>query len=139
MPTKEGGDARFSLKVLGRAGELCEEAGMDKITMDKCQEAAKIAESDIVYELISTLPEHQKLVLYAIALITQGGGSYKKLTDGTDTYVFSGDIYNRYKSIGESLHKDSFKSNTIKKSIVLLTRYMDNIIIFQLHHYILMC
>lgn len=104
--TKEGGDARFSLKVLGRAGELCEEAGMDKITMDKCQEAAKIAESDIVYELISTLPEHQKLVLYAIALITQGGGSYKKLTDGTDTYVFSGDIYNRYKSIGESLHKE---------------------------------
>lgn len=103
---KEGGDARFSLKVLSRAGELSEEAGQTKISMDKTREAIKHAEDDIVYELISTLPEHQKLVLYSIALLAQTGGSYKKLTDGVDVYLFSGEVYNRYKSISESMQKE---------------------------------
>lgn len=115
--TKEGGDARFSLKILSRAGELSEEANLEQITMEKTSEASKIAEDDIVYELISTLPEHQKLVLYSIAIISQSGGSYKKLTDGTDTYMFSGEIYNRYKSISDGLHKESKGERWYRKYI----------------------
>ncbi|MCL4371810.1 AAA family ATPase [Candidatus Marsarchaeota archaeon] len=102
---KEGGDARLSLKVLSKCGELAEESNADKITMEEAEKAAKIAESEIVYESISFLPEHQKLVLYSIVLLAQSGGSYKKLTDGIDTYLFSGEVYNRYKSIAESLKK----------------------------------
>ncbi len=102
---REGGDARLSLKVLSRSGELAEEHAQQKITMAEAEEAVKIAESEIVYELISSLPEHQKLVLYSIVLLAQSGGSYKKLTDGIDTYLFSGEIYSRYKSIAESLKK----------------------------------
>ena len=103
---KEGGDARFSLKVLSKAGELAEEAGMAKITLDKTKEAVRLAEEDVVYDVISTLPEHQKLVLYSAAMLTQSGGSYKKLTDGVDVYLFSGEVYNRYRSISENLHKE---------------------------------
>ncbi len=103
---KEGGDARFSLKILSKAGELGEEKNTQSITMKEAQEAVRMAEDDSVYDLIATLPEHQKLVLYSIALLTQSGGTYKKLTDGVDTYLFSGEIYNRYKSISESMKKD---------------------------------
>ena len=103
---KEGGDARLSLKILSKAGELSEEKNLSAVTMREAQEAAKIAEDESVYELIATLPEHQKLVLYSIAMLTQSGGTYKKLTDGVDTYLFSGEVYNRYRSITESMKKD---------------------------------
>lgn len=103
---KDGGDARLSLKILSKAGELTDEKGLPAITITEAQEAAKSADNEIVYDLIGTLPEHHKLVLYSIALLTKGGGSYKKLTDGTDTYLFSGEVYNRYRSIAESLKKE---------------------------------
>ncbi len=103
---REGGDARLSLKMLSKAGELADERKGEKITMKDAEDASKLADSDVVYELIGTLPEHHKLVLYSIALLTQSGGSYKKLTDGVDTYLFSGEVYGRYKSLTESMHKE---------------------------------
>jgi archaeal cell division control protein 6 len=103
---KEGGDARLALKVLTKAGELAEDRSLPRITMKEAEEAMRISEDEVVFDLISTLPEHQKLVLYSVVLLTLGGGSYKKLTDGTDTYLFSGEVYNRYKSISQSIHKE---------------------------------
>ncbi len=115
MSAKEGGDARFSLKVLTKAGELAEEKESQKVTMKEAQEAAKAAENEIVYEVISTLPEHQKFVLYAISLLTQSGGSYKKLTDGVDTYLFSGEVYHRYKTLTEGMKKDAKSERWYRK------------------------
>ena len=83
--------------------------------MEEATQAAKVTEEDVVYEVISTLPEHQKLVLYAIAMLAQSGGTYKKLSDGVDTYLFSGEVYNRYKSISESLHKESKSERWYRK------------------------
>ncbi|MGC8669743.1 MAG: Cdc6/Cdc18 family protein [Candidatus Micrarchaeia archaeon] len=103
---KEGGDARIALKMLTSAGEIAERNNRNKITMEDTEEAKKIAENDIVYDLIATLPEHQKLVLYSISLLTQSGGTYKKLTDGVDTYLFSGEVYSRYKALAEGMHKE---------------------------------
>ncbi|MFI5412268.1 MAG: Cdc6/Cdc18 family protein [Candidatus Micrarchaeales archaeon] len=115
MSAKEGGDARFSLKILTRAGELAEEHELPKVTIKEAQEAAKIAENEIVYEVISTLPEHQKFVLYAIAMLTSSGGSYKKLTDGVDTYLFSGEVYHRYKSLTEGMKKEAKSERWYRK------------------------
>ncbi len=112
---KEGGDARFSLKILTKAGELAEEKENPKVTMKEAQEAAKLAENEIVYDVISTLPEHQKIVLYAVAMLTQSGGSYKKLTDGVDTYLFSGEVYHRYKSLTEGVHKEAKSERWYRK------------------------
>jgi cell division control protein 6 len=103
---KDGGDARLALKILSKAGEMIEESGATTITAKDAEYAAKSADNEIVYDLIGTLPEHHKLVLYSIALLTKGGGSYKKLTDGTDTYLFSGEVYSRYKSIAEGMSKE---------------------------------
>jgi cell division control protein 6 len=112
---KDGGDARLSLKILSEAGELAEERESKGVTIKEAEDAVKIAENEIVYDLIITLPEHHKLVLYSIALLTQSGGSYKKLTDGVDTYLFSGEVYNRYKSITESLHKEAKSERWYRK------------------------
>lgn len=112
---REGGDARLSLKMLSKAGEIADEKDADKVTMKEAEEASKLAENDIVYELIGTLPEHHKLVLYSIAILTQSGGSYKKLTDGVDTYLFSGEVYSRYKSITEGLHKEAKSERWYRK------------------------
>ena len=112
---QQGGDARLSLKILSRAGELAEERASKEVTIKDAEEAVKIAENEIVYDLIVTLPEHHKLVLYSIALLTQSGGSYKKLTDGVDTYLFSGEVYHRYKSITESLHKEAKSERWYRK------------------------
>ncbi|ASI13388.1 Orc1/Cdc6 family replication initiation protein [Candidatus Mancarchaeum acidiphilum] len=106
---KEGGDARFSLNVLSEAGEYAELNNEDSVKMADAEKAIQKAGEDAVYELISTLPYDQKLVLYSIVLIAESGGSYKKLSDGIDTYIFSGEIYSRYKSLAEGLHK-TFKS-----------------------------
>ncbi len=112
---KEGGDARFSLKVLSKAGELAEEKEASRITMKEAEDAIKAAENEVVYDLVSTLPEHQKIVLYAIAMLTQSGGSYKKLTDGVDTYLFSGEVYNRYRSISNNMSKEAKSERWYRK------------------------
>ena len=117
---KEGGDARLSLKMLSKAAELAEERESNKVTMKEAEDASKLADNDIVYDLIGTLPEHHKLVLYSIALLTQSGGSYKKLTDGVDTYLFSGEVYSRYKSISESLHKEPKSERWYRKYLTEL-------------------
>jgi Cdc6-related protein, AAA superfamily ATPase len=83
--------------------------------MKEAEEALRISENEIIYDLISTLPEHQKMVLYSIVLLTLSGGTYKKLTDGVDTYLFSGEIYNRYKSISDSLHKEAKSERWYRK------------------------
>lgn len=114
---KEGGDARMALKILSKSGQLAEEAQTSAITMKDAELATKGADNEIVYDLIGTLPEHHKLVLYSIALLTKGGGSYKKLTDGTDTYLFSGEIYSRYKSIAESMSKEPKSERWYRKYI----------------------
>ncbi len=104
--SQHGGDARFSLKIISRIGELAEEAAKEKVTLTEAEEAVKIAEKDIVYEVIASLPEQQKIVLYAISKISKEGGAYKKLiTDGLDRYIFSGEVYKHYKSISESVKK----------------------------------
>ncbi len=114
---KEGGDARMALKILSKSGELAEAGELPAITIKEAEAATKSADNEIVYDLIGTLPEHHKLVLYSIALLTKGGGSYKKLTDGTDTYLFSGEVYSRYKSIAESMSKEPKSERWYRKYI----------------------
>ncbi len=117
IAAKESGDARLALKIMSKAGELAEERGMHAVTPNEVNEAARYAEEEIAYELISTLPMHQQLILYAIATMAAKGSLYKKLNDESDTYMLSGDIFRRYVSISESVHKEP-------KSARLYRRYI---------------
>ncbi len=117
LAAKESGDARLALKIISKAGELAEERGADLVAPNYVTEAAKYAEEDIAYELINTLPEHQRLIVYAIALLSIQGSKYKRLSDGADSYLFSGDIYDKYVSISNSLQKEPKSSRWYRKYI----------------------
>ena len=120
LAAREGGDARLALKIVTKAGELADEKGTSAITVDEITYAAKFAEEEIAYEVINTLPEHQKLVVYAIALMSIHGSKYKKLSEGTESYILSGEIFNRYVSIAESLHAEPKSSRLYRKYIAEL-------------------
>ena len=120
LAAREGGDARLALKIITKAGELADEKGIAAITVDEITYAAKFAEEEIAYEVINTLPEHQKLVVYAIALMSIHGSKYKKLSEGTESYILSGEIFNRYVSIAESLHTEPKSSRLYRKYIAEL-------------------
>jgi cell division control protein 6 len=117
IAAKESGDARLALKILSKAGELAEEHGLTSISDKEVEEAQDDAEQEIAYEVISTLPEHQKLVLYAVAMLSLQGSRYKKLVDGDDTLIFSGEVYNKYTKLADSMHKDSKSSRWYRKYI----------------------
>ncbi|MGA3020993.1 MAG: AAA family ATPase [Candidatus Micrarchaeales archaeon] len=117
IAAKESGDARLALKIISRAGEIAEEKERSIVGDAEVQEAQKDAEEDIAYEVISTLPEHQKLVLYSIAVLSLQGTRYKKLTDGNDTYLFSGEVYNKYTRLSGALSKEAKSSRWYRKYI----------------------
>lgn len=117
LAAKESGDARLALKIITKAGEMAEEKGLEIITSKEVSEAARLAEEEIAYEVINTLPEHQRLIVYSIALMTINGSRYKRLDDGDDSFVLSGEIYSRYVSLANSLHKEPKSSRLYRKYI----------------------
>jgi len=99
IAARENGDARYALNLLLRSGELAERKKTSKVTDKEVEEARKMAEEDKASELISSLPTHQQLVLYALAM-TSTDVSYKKLIeDNGEKYYFSGEVYDHYTRI----------------------------------------
>ncbi len=117
LAANESGDARLALKILSKAGELAEDSETGIVSAEFVKKAAHEAEEEIAYELVNTLPEHQKLIIYAIALLSLQGSRYKKLTEGSDTYIFSGEIYNKYVGITGTMHKEAKSSRWYRKYI----------------------
>lgn len=102
----ENGDARYALLLLLRAGELCETRGSKKISDSEVEEARKLADEEKAFEVISSLPEHQRLLLYALAMLYEDV-TYKRLVeDGSDKLYFSGVVYERYESICKKTGKE---------------------------------
>ncbi len=117
IAAKDSGDARLALKILSGAAEIAENEHREKITTAEVEKASKSAEEELAYELISTLPEHQRLVMYAIATLTIQGGRYRKLAEGTETYLFSGEVYDKYSAIANSMAKQPKSSRWYRKYI----------------------
>lgn len=92
----ENGDARYALSLLLRAGELAQSKKLKKISDLEVEESRKKADEDKANEVISSLPIHQQLILYAIASL-QGDLAYKRLIeDNGEKLYFSGEVYERY-------------------------------------------
>ncbi|AHC51098.1 cell division control protein Cdc6 [Sulfolobus acidocaldarius SUSAZ] len=86
LAARDHGDARRALDLLRVSGEIAEREGRDLITADDVNRARIELERDRVYEVISTLPFHSKLVLISIVL---GLNSNSMLTTGEvyDIYI----------------------------------------------------
>jgi cell division control protein 6 len=103
------GDARYALKLLMKAGELADEHSSKKITDKEVEAARRAVESDVAFEAISTLPDHQQLVLLAIANLALDKGKNTRLTSGSpeedDSYLVSGEVYEEYCTVSRHFRK----------------------------------
>jgi len=97
------GDARYALKLLVKSGELAQEAGRKRVKTEDVKLARERVEEDITKEVVSTLPEHQQIVLYAIADQLARGSQYKRLGDAPGNVLFSGEVYESYERLCKAL------------------------------------
>ncbi len=107
LAANESGDARYALRLLFKAGEIADLEGAKKVTDKHVELARKGVENEIVYSVVKTLPEHQKILLHAIAQLSKEGGHYARL-DGTtaENVLFTGEVYDRYNKICRVLGKE---------------------------------
>lgn len=118
LAAQESGDARYALKLLIKAGEICDERGDQKVTDEHVKRARKAAEEEIVYEIISTLPEHQKIVLYSVAMLTKEMGAQKQLAgERKDKVLFSGEIYEKYRKVCAEMRRKPRSARWCKEYI----------------------
>ncbi len=117
IAASENGDARYALLLMSRAGELAESQNLQRITDKEVEEARKIADEDKAFEIISTLPEHQKLLLYGLATLVEEI-HYKRLIDEVGEKLYSsGEVYERYCSVCKKWGKSTRSSRWFREYI----------------------
>ncbi|MCI2415049.1 MAG: ORC1-type DNA replication protein [Candidatus Aramenus sp.] len=92
LAARDHGDARRALDLLRVAGEIAERERAKVVTEEHVEKARVEIERDRVYEVISSLPFHSKLVLFAIL---QGLKEKDAMT--------TGEVYDRYKELAQQL------------------------------------
>jgi len=93
---QEHGDARRALDLLRTAGELAERDGTDDVREDHVRQAQEKIELDRVVEVVRTLPQQSKLVLFAIILLEKNGVHN----------VTTGEVFNIYKQLCQEIDAD---------------------------------
>ena len=93
---QEHGDARRALDLLRTAGELAERDQSDGVTEEHVRQAQEKIELDRVVEVVRTLPQQSKLVLFAIILLENQGVRN----------VNTGEAFNIYKRLCEEIDAD---------------------------------
>ncbi len=120
----ESGDARKAVMLLMRAGELADKRGELKVTDDAVQRARKLVEDEIVLNHVVTLPEQEKLVLYAIACLTIDKPPFKTLTGEVEEGVlYSGEVYDAYMKIAKKFKENIVSSRWYRQYIADLEMY----------------
>lgn len=106
IAAQETGDARYALKLLLKAGEIAEDRGEKAVSEKHVEEARKSVDEGIAVDAISTLPDHQQVVLYAISKLTLRGSRYSRLGNGDEeNYLLSGEVYEDYVESAKKFHK----------------------------------
>ncbi|OYT27342.1 MAG: cell division control protein Cdc6 [Candidatus Altiarchaeales archaeon ex4484_96] len=108
----QDGDARYALKLLSKSGEIARDESAPNVLNEHVEKAKEAVESDIIIEAISSLPEHQQLVIYSIASLTSEGGMYKRLSGLGGGDLFTGEVYEAYERYCNLLER---KARTIRQ------------------------
>ncbi len=103
----ENGDARYALNLLLRGGERADAEKKDKVVDRDVENARKDADQDKAREVIESLPEHQQLVLYSLAVISEDL-TYTRLMEDTkgERLYFSGEVFERYETMCKKMGKE---------------------------------
>ncbi|MEM0359909.1 MAG: orc1/cdc6 family replication initiation protein [Candidatus Diapherotrites archaeon] len=123
IAAQESGDARTAVMLLLRAGEIAERENLDKITDKEVEKARKSVEEQIVFEMISTLPEQQQLVLLSIAKLTMDKKGVKRLKGEEQGILFSGEVFDEYRRLATAYKKNSVSIRWFQQYINELEMY----------------
>jgi len=106
IAASDNGDARYALTLLLRAGEMAEQKSLKLVTDKEVNASRKAAEEDKAFEIISSLPEHQQIVMYGLAKLATDT-KYKRLVeeDGEKLY-FSGELYEAYRESAKKFGRE---------------------------------
>ena len=94
LSAQEHGDARRALDLLRVSAELAERTHAPKVTRQHVRQAQNKIELDRITEVVRTLPNQSKLVLYALLMLDRQG---KKA--GTNQAMTTGEVYDLYREL----------------------------------------
>lgn len=89
---RDHGDARRALELLRVAGEVADRKNAKKVTIEHVDEAEEKIDRDRIIDIVATQPKQYQLVLYSII-------SIKPSTTNTSNNLFTGEVYEVYKSL----------------------------------------
>ncbi len=124
LAAQESGDARTAVMLLQRAGEIAD-SEQKTIIDDTLVEKAKVSvEEEIIISMISTLPQQQQFVLYAIAQMSLQKPSFTKVNGEVEEGVmFSGEIFENYIDLAKKFGKRTITSRWYRQYINELEMY----------------
>ncbi|MDD3083793.1 MAG: AAA family ATPase [Candidatus ainarchaeum sp.] len=124
LAAQESGDARTAVMLLQRAGEIADSEQLNIID-DSLVEKAKVSvEEEIIISMISTLPEQQQLVLYAIAQLSLQKPTFTKVNGEVEKGVlFSGEIFESYLDLAKKFDQRTITSRWYRQYINELEMY----------------
>ena len=94
LSAQEHGDARRALDLLRVSAELAERAKTLKITRHHVKLAQNKIEIDRIIEVVRTLPNQSKLILYSIILLDK-----QNIKAGTNQSMTTGEVFEIYKEL----------------------------------------
>ncbi|WP_121741439.1 Cdc6/Cdc18 family protein [Natronorubrum halophilum] len=107
LAAREHGDARKAIDILRFAGEIAEENDHGSVTESCVDQAHEREETSRLAELISKSPSHAKLVLEAMALLTQQ-------KEGDDAPVRTNEVYELYKRLCDRDQSEHLKLRRVR-------------------------
>ncbi len=124
MAAQESGDARTAVMLLLRAGEIADRKGLEKVTDEEVKRAKRQVEEELIFNMVSTLPEQQQLVLYSIAKLSLEKKPMQKITGEIEKGVlFSGEIYDEYCKISKKYNETTVTARWYRQYISELEMY----------------
>lgn len=99
LSAQEHGDARRALDLLRVSAELAERSKSPKITRNYVKQAQNKIEIDRIVEVVRTLPNQSKLILYSIMLFDKQNKKAGRIPAMT-----TGEVYDIYKELCKKTH-----------------------------------
>jgi len=124
IAAQESGDARTAIMLLLRAGEIADKKGNSTVSDEDVKKAKSQVEEELIYNMVSTLPKQEQLVLYAISRLSLNRKPMKKITgEFEDGVLYSGEIYEEYCKISKQIKETSVTARWYRQYISELEMY----------------
>lgn len=124
LAAQESGDARTAVMLMQRAGEIADAEKASIVSEQHVEKAKASVEEEIILSMVSTLPEQQQMVLYAISVMTlQRRGSRRITGEIEEGTLFSGEVFETYLEMAKHFNRRTITSRWYRQYINELEMY----------------